>query len=209
MKHIILLGDSIFDNAIYVPGNPPVVEQLQSQLPTGWKTTLLAVDGHVTTSVLSQTERLPQDASHLVVSCGGNDALGYSGMLYDTADSVSDVLERFTNIRSKFQNDYKQMLSHVLSFNIPIAVCTIYDSIPNLQPIEKTALSFFNEIILREAFSIKVPIIDLRLTCIDAADYSELSPIEPSAVGGQKITNAICQMLNNHDYGQERSAVYY
>ena len=209
MKHVILLGDSIFDNAVYVPGNPPVVEQLQSQLSEDWKATLLAVDGHVTSGVLSQTERLPEDASHLIVSCGGNDALGYSGMLYDPADSVSEVLERFTDIRSNFQNNYKQMLAHVLSFNLPTAVCTIYDSIPNLQPIEKTALSFFNEIILREAFSNKIPVIDLRLTCIDSADYSELSPIEPSAVGGQKITKAICQMLNNHDFGQERSAVYY
>lgn len=63
MKHIILLGDSIFDNSSYVPGNPSVIEQLQSQLPTSWKATLLAVDGDVTEDVLSQTSNLPDDAS--------------------------------------------------------------------------------------------------------------------------------------------------
>ena len=73
--HVILLGDSIFDNAPYVPGKPPVVEQLQSLLPGGWEATLLAVDGHVTNDVPGQLARLPEDSTHLVVSVGGNDAL--------------------------------------------------------------------------------------------------------------------------------------
>jgi len=72
MGHVVLLGDSIFDNAIYVPGKPPVIEQLRNQLPSEWKTTLLAVDGNVTKDVLSQTSSLPEDSSHLIISCGGN-----------------------------------------------------------------------------------------------------------------------------------------
>lgn len=31
MAHIILLGDSIFDNGVYVPGGPDVVKQLRSR----------------------------------------------------------------------------------------------------------------------------------------------------------------------------------
>jgi hypothetical protein len=45
MPHIVLLGDSIFDNAAYVPGEPPVIEQLRAHLPKNWQATLLAVDG--------------------------------------------------------------------------------------------------------------------------------------------------------------------
>ena len=33
MNHVVLLGDSIFDNASYVPGKPPVIEQLR----TNWE----------------------------------------------------------------------------------------------------------------------------------------------------------------------------
>lgn len=33
MPHIVLLGDSIFDNAADVPGEPPVIEQLRARLP--------------------------------------------------------------------------------------------------------------------------------------------------------------------------------
>lgn len=81
MGHIVLLGDSIFDNGVYVPGEPDVVRQLQGVLPQGWRASLLAVDGAVTRSVASQLQRLPGDATHLVLSVGGNDALGESHIL--------------------------------------------------------------------------------------------------------------------------------
>ena len=59
MGHVILLGDSIFDNERYVPDRPPVIEQVRHSLPTGWQASLLAVDGHVT-----------EDGRHLCVSGG-------------------------------------------------------------------------------------------------------------------------------------------
>ena len=47
MGHLVLLGDSIFDNAAYVRGAPDLVRQLRGQLPTTWDATLLAVDGSI------------------------------------------------------------------------------------------------------------------------------------------------------------------
>jgi hypothetical protein len=35
MKHAVLLGDSIFDNAAYVQGDLPVINQLRQELPIG------------------------------------------------------------------------------------------------------------------------------------------------------------------------------
>lgn len=88
MGHIVLLGDSIFDNARYVPGGPSVVEHLRRALPAAWRATLLAVDGSVAADVVRQLADLPADATHLVVSAGGNDALGHSyTILHGTADS--------------------------------------------------------------------------------------------------------------------------
>ena len=71
--HVILLGDSIFDNGAYVSGGPDVVHQLRDRLPRNGRATLLAVDGTTTSEVLLQLQRAPSDASHLVVSVGGND----------------------------------------------------------------------------------------------------------------------------------------
>jgi hypothetical protein len=75
MAHAVLLGDSIFDNGAYVSGGSPIVEQLRSRLPRDWRVTLLARDGAIATGVLNQLQKLPSDASHLIVSAGGNDAL--------------------------------------------------------------------------------------------------------------------------------------
>lgn len=79
------------------------------------------------------------------------------------------------------------MLQRVLTLGKPTAVCTIYDAIPGLDLVEKTGLCLFNDVILREAFRASVPVIDLRLVCIDGSDYSRLSPIEPSVIGGERL----------------------
>ena len=66
----------------------------------------------------------------------------------------------------------------------------------------------FNEIILREAFRAKLPVIDLRLVCDRAADYSAVSPIEPSMAGGAKIAKLIAELAVGHDFGSKGSAVF-
>jgi hypothetical protein len=208
MKHVVLLGDSIFDNARYVPGRPPVIEQLRQALPDGWTATLLAVDGHVTEDVIDQLARLPADATHLVVSAGGNDALGESVLLGEPASTVRDALEQFQEIRVRFQKSYRKMLESVLAVKKPAAVCTIYDAVPDLREGEQAALAGFNEVILREAFAAGLPLIDLRLVCNSAADYSPVSPIEPSVAGGAKIDQAIARLLVTHDFSQLRSTIY-
>ena len=85
--HIVLLGDSIFDNGAYVRGGPDVVTQLRELLPAGSHATLAAIDGDVIDGVARQLSRVPADATHLVVSVGGNDALGHSGLLDRRASS--------------------------------------------------------------------------------------------------------------------------
>ena len=195
MPHAVLLGDSIFDNGVYVPDGPAVTEQLRAVLPEGWRVSLLAVDGHVTTNVESQLAGLPHDATHLVVSCGGNDALNYLPVLAESAQSVGEVLSNFAQIRLDFRRKYRWMLEKVLETKRDVTVCTIYDCIPGLEPMAHAALSMFNEVILREAISARVKMIDLRLVCTEPSDYSELSPIEPSQKGGAKIASAICNML--------------
>ena len=45
VPNVVLLGDSIFDNGVYVRPGPDVAEQLRQDLPAGWTVTLRAVDG--------------------------------------------------------------------------------------------------------------------------------------------------------------------
>ena len=208
MSHVVLLGDSIFDNARYVPDRPPVIDQLRQSLPRDWVASLLAVDGHITEDVANQLKALPKDATHLVVSAGGNDALGVSSSVGEVVGTVGVALSIIQAVRMRFQLSYRAMLKALSAIGKPIAVCTIYDCVPGLGTAEQAALAGFNEIILREAFLAGVPIIDLRLICTQPSDYSHVSPIEPSVVGGAKIVCAIAEVVTKHDFGQQRSVIY-
>jgi hypothetical protein len=209
VSHVVLLGDSIFDNGRYVADGPSVIEHLRRALPTGWRATLLAKDGAGTADMARQLDQIPTDATHLVVSVGGNDALDHSGLiLHEPAASFAEVLSRLVEIQEQFRRDYRAVLERVLGHGRPTAVCTVYDSIPGLEPAEKAGLCLFNDVILREAFRARLAVIDLRLICSDAADYARSSPIEPSVVGGGKIARAIGRLVIECDFKAAGSRVF-
>jgi hypothetical protein len=103
MKHIVLLGDSIFDNAVYVNGGPDVIKQLRSILPQDWQASLLAVDGSVTTDVITQIPLIPASATHLTVSAGGNDGLSRADILERPVGSVGAAVDQLAALRAEFQ----------------------------------------------------------------------------------------------------------
>jgi hypothetical protein len=186
-----------------------VIRQLRGVLPQGWTATLRAVDGAVTGSVPRQIQGVPADASHLVVSVGGNDALGHMGVLEDASRSIADALNRLAGIGDSFARNYASMLDQVLARALPTAVCTVYDPRypdPRMQRLAVAGLTIFNEVILRQAFARGLPVIDLRLVCDEDADYA--NPIEPSSHGGEKIVAAIARVLAEHDFSRRRSEVY-
>lgn len=209
MKHIVLLGDSIFDNAAYVKGGPDLIRQLRAKLPAGWKATLNAVDGSMIENVSTQLARLSQEATHLIVSVGGNNALDHANILSDRAQSAAEVLDRLADIGDGFQQQYHGMLQGVLSYRLPTAICTIYYPRfpdPMLQRIAVAALTIFNDVIIREAFMAGIPILDLRLICNEDSDYA--NEIEPSVMGGEKISDAILKVVAEHDFTRGRTEVF-
>lgn len=208
MGHVILLGDSIFDNASYVPERQPVIEQVRQAVPHGWRASLLAIDGAITDDVGTQLEQLPGGATHLIVSAGGNDALGEVTILGESVCTVGEALGIIQDLRVRFRDSYRKMLKALLATGKPLAVCTVYDSIPDLGPPEQAALAEFNEVILREAFAAGLPVIDLRLVCDRPSDYSHVSTIEPSVVGGAKIARVIAEVVTKHDFAGRRSTIY-
>lgn len=206
--HAILLGDSIFDNAAYVPGQDPVLEQLRMELPRSWRSTLLAVDGNVASDVKRQLQKMPADASHLVLSVGGNDALNAIELLRAPSTSVMHSLAILTEIRIAFEERYYECLASLLALDKPLLLCTIYDSVPNLTAALRTALCLFNDTIVRLAVEHQLPVLDLRAICRDQNDYSPLSPIEPSSKGGQKIARGIANVLMSHDFDSRSCRIF-
>ncbi|MFF2316582.1 GDSL-type esterase/lipase family protein [Arthrobacter sp. NPDC058097] len=194
--HIVLLGDSIFDNKAYVNGGPDVVEQLRGELPPGWMATLLAVDGDVIAGVDRQLRALPDGATHLVISAGGNDALGFANLLEAPAQSVAEAVTMFADAQERFAADYELMAEALSATGLPVAVCTIYDT-PSAGPyyrIIRTALTVFNDCVTRAAFTRGLSVLDLRIICNHNGDYA--NALEPSAQGGAKIAGAIAALLD-------------
>jgi hypothetical protein len=190
-RHVVLLGDSIFDNASYTQGAPDVISHLDATLPSGWRASLLAVDGSVTDDLREQIGQVPADATDLVLSIGGNDALSNIDILKLPVSSTAEALELFGERSSAFRSSYVAALDLLLALGRPTTVCTVYEG--NLEPEiavrARLALTFFNDVILRTAFERNVDLIDLRLVCTEASDFA--NPIEPSGSGGAKIAKAI------------------
>ena len=208
MNHLVLLGDSIFDNGAYVAGGPAVIDQVKQGIASNWKASLLAVDGDTSVQVPDQIKRLPSDCTHLVLSAGGNDAIGCLDLMGTPASNLMGALGTLSNMLAGFEQNYKALMTKVLSLNRPLMVCTIYDSVPGLVDPLKLALALFNDIIIRNAVSKGLPILDLRMICTESGDYSIKSPIEPSSQGGNKIATRMVSAICSHDFSRNHCSIF-
>ena len=139
MKHIVLLGDSIFDNKNKcVEGGKDTITNLRERMPDDWKASLLAVDDSVSDDVAHQLTNGAGDATHIFVSVGRNDAFNELDILDISASSDVDMLNALSNrvgahvlnalsdkVRA-FEWRYSQMLDDVLALDKPTVVCTTY-----------------------------------------------------------------------------------
>jgi hypothetical protein len=208
-RHIVLLGDSIFDNGAYTGREPDVVSHLRAVLPGGWRASLCAVDGSTTRNLPAQLDRIPRKASHLVVSIGGNDALRHSDLLALPVRSTTEALALFGDRVERFEADYRDAIGRVLELDRPTTVCTVYNgsfSDPEHGRLASLALTLFNDVILRAAFDQGLSVIELRLICNEPGDYA--NPIEPSGLGGLKIARAIARAIGALEGTAGRSLVW-
>jgi hypothetical protein len=191
MMHVAMIGDSVFDNASYAGDAPDVRAQLQSLL-TDAEVSSAARDGAVVADITMQLRQIPRSATHIVVSVGGNDAIGASGVLEERAANVADALEKLAVVRDRFDRSYGNMIDLVLERSLPVAFCSIYEPrFPDLRRrrAAATALTVLNDVITRRVFRKRASLIDLRLVCDHDADFA--NSIEPSAAGGEKIAKSI------------------
>ena len=166
--HVALLGDSILDNGTYTQGAPDVATHLRQLLPSA-HVTLCAVDGSTTADLREQLSKVPSEASHIVVSIGGNDALLNRDLLATPVSSTTQALSLFAQRVGQFESAYVSAIERVLALQRETAVCTIYNG--NLDPpaayVARVALMMFNDVILRCGFQRGLTIIDLRRSTQD------------------------------------------
>ncbi|HZI80660.1 MAG TPA: SGNH/GDSL hydrolase family protein [Vicinamibacterales bacterium] len=196
MPHVVLLGDSIFDNGVYTSGGPDVVTQLRKTLPASWEASLVAVDGHVTSDIPRQLAKLPAGATHIALSVGGNDALQCLPVLDAPTSNLRQGLATLAALIIQFESQYAGAVAACQQRSLPMAVCTIYNGCfadAAFQRVATTFVALFNDVILRTAARHALPVVDLRAVCCEPADYA--NPIEPSSTGGEKIARALAAVL--------------
>ena len=196
MPHLVLLGDSVFDNAAYTVGGPAVIDHVKQSLPDGWSVDLLAVDGSTTEDVQAQLRGIPAKTTHLVLSVGGNNALLRADVLETAVNSSGEALVLLAQAAEEFQRAYRVALDACLSRKIPLVICTIYGgnfADPLYQRAAKMALSAFNDVIVSAAIDNALRVLDLRSVCNTPPDFA--NPLEPSVQGGAKIAKAIVRAV--------------
>ncbi|WP_263835104.1 SGNH/GDSL hydrolase family protein [Salinibacter sp.] len=226
MGHLVLLGDSVFDNGAYVgPDRPDVAQQVRARLsgetelpgetepPGKTEVTLLARDGHYVSDVPRQMRQLPNSATHLFLSAGGNDGLRYLDAIEGFDREVqpfSGAVRRLREIQEDFREDYRPVLQEVLRAELPTALCTVYNGHfqeRETQDLIDTILPVINDVIIEAAVREGLPLIDLgRALCEPDRDYA--NSIEPSAQGGQKIAGAVAEIFKQHEFSSPRAEIY-
>jgi len=196
---VLLLGDSIFDNDRYVTGKS-VIDHFNERLFASclWDVKKRAVDGDKVEHVLS---RLPENIaqfSDIFLSVGGNDALAHREKLAQVS-SAEDLSRILIAPVSEFKKDYESLLNSLVKIKARVTVCTIYTAIPfgneKWETYVPIALRAYNQVIVEAAEKYGMDVLRLEEICTQPEDFSSISPIEPSEIGGAKIVEAIIEKV--------------
>ena len=181
MNKIYLLGDSIIDNAPYVKKHEKDVEShLISMFRSDSQIIIKnrAVDGHTMKDLLDNqlsSEGL-NEATHIVMSIGGNDLLQNISFLQMT-NKLSEVMDKDARIgkwgarelnpsRNKvfeetyfeiikpMQEKYESIVANLSNYRAKLLLCTVYegdlvgsDEFSDVIYSSKTMLSIFNDLV--------------------------------------------------------------
>ena len=218
--HLVMLGDSVFDNGRYVPGEPDVHSQVSEQLKLFFpnsELTFVAEDGAVIRDVFErQFQKIPEDATHVALSIGGNDLLGLSHNLqHQVGNNFQDNLIFLSNLKQKFLENYQSVIQKINSLGIPFVVCTIYYAGSIIETENKRIdlghqLGFAGTDVVVDTFDAAISqvvekveyckgLIDLRFLFDTMDCYA--NPIEPSRIGGEKITEKLIKFVQKWSNG--------
>lgn len=213
-EHIILLGDSILDNANYVKFNTIsdlcVTEQFQDTIAKKnleYKVSNLAIDGYTTDDILDNKiiNKIPKNATYILLSIGGNDGL----MSLNELNNPKMLLPwNFINLllqtKNKFKIKYNTILKNInkLHPNCKIICMTIYYPIFYhsilLQIISNIGVNIMSNVIINETSKYNIPIIDIRKVFDKWQDYA--NSIEPGIPGGDKIVNNTLNIIDKYNF---------
>jgi len=210
--HIVLLGDSTLDNGRYLSlafGELSVGNQLDKRCEErGWQMTLLAQDGSMLEDVLTrQVPRIPASATHLVLSCTGNDLLALLNQMVVAKFAVSTVFKALGEGLSHVAERYRDLIQKLRSLKCHVACCTVYR--PNFNHVcfktfATVSLAVHNSRLLEIALALGCSVLDLASILEGAEDFA--NPLELSTRGGSKVIENVTNFVTEHPAMPRRRA---
>ena len=180
-NNIVLIGDSVLNNANYVPSEKSVVDILKTKTQ---KVFNFAKDGATISDCYGQLDKIPTDLNttdtYVFISAGGNDILNKRGQL----DS--------SEIRKLF-NSYMDFIKalRVKLGSAKINICNLYLPANPRYNTYKSSIEEWNQLITENSSKIgemyNIINVDTLITTPDDFVYD----IEPSEIASQKIANVI------------------
>ena len=212
MKHVVLLGDSIFDNKAYVGDGPDVIEQLERGVAaTAGPRRSTRVDGSTTSDIKGQLDRpcrrtrpISWCRSAATTRCRqqgpdrGEGALGGRG----ARQARQDQGRLQEELRRHARRSWWRGSSRSRSAPSTRRATTIPPRARSPAPGSPSSTTSS----CAKPSPAALPVIDLRLIFDDDADYA--NDIEPSVKGGAKIARAIATLVTTHDFTRRRSEIY-
>jgi hypothetical protein len=186
VKNIILLGDSVFKNNLYVSDKNSVESILDRRIPHLINN---SQDGAVIVDLYSQMEKIPDSLNvsntNVFVSCGGNDLINY---YFDKRINNSNLYNIIDDIFQKYSKFIDSLCVKMDKCNI--VLLDIYYPKSNQYIKYYPLIEILNKK-LYDFTSIKgLVIIQISDSMTEEDDFTH--QIEPSLKGGEKIANAIC-----------------
>jgi hypothetical protein len=165
-----------------------------------------------------------EEASHIIVSIGGNDLLHNISFLQRTSE-LSKIMgkdarigkwgvkelnpsrnrvfeETYFEIIQPFTKQYETIVANLSNHRAKLLLCTVYegdlvdsDEFSDVNNSSKTMVSLFNDIVYRTANKYSADVLELREIFVRPEDYA--NPIEPSHIGGGKLAKAIQKWVND------------
>jgi hypothetical protein len=196
-RTLVLLGDSILDNAPYTMPEPDTTAHLQRLLGPRWSVHRLAQDGAKMSDVRFQLRALTTPPAAAVLSIGGNDAGEHIGLLERRASAAAEILHELLIIADDFGRRYEAVARAVAERVPRTLLCTIYEvqlEPPPYARLARVPLAVLNDRIVRTGARLGLDILELRSVCTEPGDF--VLQIEPSAQGAARIASAIAAVLD-------------
>mmetsp|Transcript_22019 Transcript_22019/g.51669 ORF Transcript_22019/g.51669 Transcript_22019/m.51669 type:complete len:321 (+) Transcript_22019:88-1050(+) len=197
--HIVLLGDSTLDNSRHV--DVSIQKLLAAECSAmGWECTFLAQDGaNLDDVAMKQLGRIPDSATHVILSVSGNDLLRLLNELSADSFAPRAVYKAVTVRLDDICQKMRQVLQSVTAIGCHVACCTVYapqfDQVL-LKMLVSTSLAVHNGRIRKMARDMGLSLIDLAFICTQPSDFA--NALELSTRGGNKVASNLCRFVREN-----------